>query len=132
MPAACVQLLTGRTRHSCPQALARSTVPLGYVYPGPDTTFTGWNIPDGVLALNLSIDNEIYPLKLPVVPHISTVTGASSAALGPVASPSMLAWVADNVAKTMPLASSQEDLLRGGIASVFGEGGNRLVEPHPF
>ena len=107
------------------QALARSTVPLAYVVPGPDTTFTGFNVPPEV-SFNLSVNGQLHRLQLPEKPRISTITGASSAALGPVGSPSMLSFVADTLARTTPLATSQEELLRASITTSFAEGG--LVE----
>eukprot|EP00966_Prymnesium_polylepis_P170625 3944333-Prymnesium_polylepis.1 len=60
------------------------------------------------------------------MPHISTVTAASSAALGPIGSPSMLEFVTDSLTRTMPLPNSQAELLRSGVAAAFGSEG--LVE----
>ena len=108
------------------QRLNSSTVPLGYVAPGPDTAFSGFNVPPEVRAFNLSVNGQLHTLRLPEKPRISTITGASSAALGPVASPSMLQFVADTLAKTTPLSEAQEELLRTTISSSFAEGG--LVE----
>eukprot|EP00966_Prymnesium_polylepis_P266334 6152479-Prymnesium_polylepis.2 len=132
------------------QSINRWTVPLAWVRPGYDTRaslrlepwqvalsdalpealnscatgFSGFNIPDGISALNLSVEGGVYPLKLPEMATISQVTGASSAAIGPTCSPTMFEFIADALAKTIPMLPQQKDLLLNAIADSFREGGS--------